>query len=43
MKSCDKVCERFRDGITRAEFRKCIALYDLRTTLEGIRGKKRVG
>ncbi len=43
MRDCDKVRDKFRDRMPRAEFRKCIALYDLRTTLEGIRGKKRVG
>ncbi len=41
MKSCDKVCEKFRNRITRAEFRKCIAPYDLKTTLDRIRGRKR--
>jgi hypothetical protein len=40
MEDCDGVCEKFRDRIPRAEFRKCIAPYDMRSTLESIKGKK---
>lgn len=40
MEDCDGVSEKFRDIIPRAEFRKCIAPYDPRSTLEALRKKK---
>ncbi len=39
--ACDEVVERLRGRIPEQEFRRCIAPYDCRATLDGLRAKKR--
>jgi hypothetical protein len=43
MRACDRVRDKFQDRIPRGAFQKCIAPYDMRATLERLRGRKRVG
>ncbi len=40
MGSCDRAVERYRGAIPAAEFERCIAPYDCRATLDGIRKKQ---
>jgi hypothetical protein len=43
MGACDRVRDKFQDRIPRGAFQKCIAPYDMRATLERLRGRKRMG
>jgi len=41
MRGCDRVRDKFHDRISRSEFQKCIAPYDMRATLERLRRRRK--